>query len=520
MVSVPSLRPIDPTSTAFLLAETRSQPMHVGALQLFENPADAGPDYTREMFAAMHDTPEIAPLFRKHPYRSLRTGGALLWRDDDQFDIEHHVRHSALPRPGRIRELLELCGRLHSTRLAWERPLWEMHVIEGLADGRVALYTKVHHALVDGVSAMRLLASVLSTDPTRTGMEAPFAAGAARHVRGASPTDLAESGPSAAAAAAGGPGADAATADAGDALSAAPDPGSPDGPGTALAAARLLADLPADALRGALAVGAEAAGMPSALVRTLAKGLRNETAAVSLAAPRTIFNQRITGARRFAAQDWPTERLRAIGKATDTTINDVVLAMCSGAVRTYLDELGALPDSSLVSMVPVGLKARQVGTASAEGGNAIGAVMVRLATDRADPAERLATIHASMADGKDALSSMTSTQIVAMSAIGMAPAIVVPALRMQGLVRPPFNLIISNVPGPRSPHYFNGARLVGNYPLSIPINGMALNITCTSYDESMGFGLTGCRRTVPSLQRLLTHLDDELGALERAAGLA
>lgn len=490
MVSVPSLRPIDPTSTAFLLAETRSQPMHVGALQLFENPADAGPDYTREMFAAMHDTPEIAPLFRKHPYRSLRTGGALLWRDDDQFDIEHHVRHSALPRPGRIRELLELCGRLHSTRLAWERPLWEMHVIEGLADGRVALYTKVHHALVDGVSAMRLLASVLSTDPTHTGMEAPFAAGAARHVRGASPTDLAESGPS------------------------------PDGPGTALAAARLLADLPADALRGALAVGAEAAGMPSALVRTLAKGLRNETAAVSLAAPRTIFNQRITGARRFAAQDWPTERLRAIGKATDTTINDVVLAMCSGAVRTYLDELGALPDSSLVSMVPVGLKARQVGTASAEGGNAIGAVMVRLATDRADPAERLATIHASMADGKDALSSMTSTQIVAMSAIGMAPAIVVPALRMQGLVRPPFNLIISNVPGPRSPHYFNGARLVGNYPLSIPINGMALNITCTSYDESMGFGLTGCRRTVPSLQRLLTHLDDELGALERAAGLA
>lgn len=490
MVSVPSLRPIDPTSTAFLLAETRSQPMHVGALQLFENPADAGPDYTREMFAAMHDTPEIAPLFRKHPYRSLRTGGALLWRDDDQFDIEHHVRHSALPRPGRIRELLELCGRLHSTRLAWERPLWEMHVIEGLADGRVALYTKVHHALVDGVSAMRLLASVLSTDPTHTGMEAPFAAGAARHVRGASPTDLAESGPS------------------------------PDGPGTALAAARLLADLPADALRGALAVGAEAAGMPSALVRTLAKGLRNETAAVSLAAPRTIFNQRITGARRFAAQDWPTERLRAIGKATDTTINDVVLAMCSGAVRTYLDELGALPDSSLVSMVPVGLKARQVGTASAEGGNAIGAVMVRLATDRADPAERLATIHASMADGKDALSSMTPTQIVAMSAIGMAPAIVVPALRMQGLVRPPFNLIISNVPGPRSPHYFNGARLVGNYPLSIPINGMALNITCTSYDESMGFGLTGCRRTVPSLQRLLTHLDDELGALERAAGLA
>ena len=113
---------------------------------------------------------------------------------------------------------------------------------------------------------------------------------------------------------------------------------------------------------------------------------------------------------------------------------------------------------------------------------------------------------------------MTPTQILAMSALGQAPAILTPMLRMQGIVRPPYNVIISNVPGPRTTHYFNGARLVGTYPLSIPINGMALNITCTSYDGKMGFGLTGCRRTVPHLQRLLGHLDDELTALEKAAG--
>jgi diacylglycerol O-acyltransferase len=461
--------PIDPTSAGFLLAENRNMPMHVGGLQLFKKPEGAGRGYTREMFEQMRDVDEIAPLFLKHPYRSLRTGGQLVWKDDEQFDIEHHVRHSALPKPGRIRELLELCSRLHSTRLAWERPLWEAHVIEGLRDGRVAMYTKTHHALVDGVSAMRLLASVLSTDPDQRDMPAPWAARGPRTSKEQSDHSLSE--------------------------------------------------VPMTALRAALGITTEAAGMPSALVKTITKGIKNETSSLSLYAPRTIFNQPITGSRRFAAQDWPIERLRAIGQATGTTLNDVVIAMCSGALRTYLIELDALPEAPLVSMVPVGLNAKQSQVASAEGGNAVGSVMVQMATDKHDPAERLASIHRSMKDGKEALSSMTPVQIQAMSAIGQAPAILTPMLRMQGIVRPPYNVIISNVPGPRTTHYWNGAQLTGTYPLSIPINGMALNITCTSYDGQMAFGLTGCRRTVPHLQRLLTYLDDEVAALEKAAGV-
>jgi diacylglycerol O-acyltransferase len=320
---------------------------------------------------------------------------------------------------------------------------------------------------------MRLLQSVLTTDPDRRGMPAPWAA-QARPSR---------------------PGQDATTSE------------------------RDLTELPLQAFRTAMGVTAEAAGMPGALVRTLTRSVRNETSALSLYAPRTIINQNITGSRRFAAQDWPVERLRAIGKATGTTLNDVVLAMCSGAMRTYLLELDALPDAPLVAMVPVGLKAKESNLPSAEGGNAVGAVMVQLGTDLADPADRLTTIHQSMLDGKEGLSSMTPVQILAMSAIGQAPAILTPLLRMQGLVRPPYNLIISNVPGPRTTHYWNGAELLGTYPLSIPINGMALNITCTSYDGKMCFGLTGCRRTVPHLQRLLTFLDDEVAALEKAAGV-
>ena len=463
---------MDPTALGFLLAENRRMPMHVGGLQLYRKPEDAGRHYVRELYESLRDHDDVAPLFRKHPYRSVKTGGQYVWVDDDEFDIEYHVRHSALPKPGRVRELLELVSRLHSTRMATERPLWEWHLIEGLRDGRVAMYAKLHHSLVDGISANRLLQSVLSTDPNRRDLPAPWAA------RPPARTARAQE-----------------------------------------AAEHSLDHVPVSALQQALGIASEAAGLPKALISTLNRSLRNETSALSLYAPRTILNQKITGSRRFAAQDWPIERMRAIGKATGTTINDVVLAMCSGAMRAYLLELDALPDTTLVSMVPVGLNARQSQSASTEGGNAVGAVMVKLGTDLADPEARLRAVHASMRDGKEALSAMTPLQILAMSAVGQAPAILPTMFKMQGLTRPPYNLIISNVPGPRVPHYFNGARLLGNYPLSIPIDGMALNITCTSYDGHLDFGLTGCRRTVPHLQRLLTHLDTELGALERVAGV-
>jgi diacylglycerol O-acyltransferase len=467
------VHPLDPTAAAFLLAENRRMPMHVGGLQLFTKPEDAGRSYVKDLYEQFRQSDDIAPLFLKHPVRSVRTGGQYVWREDDEFDIEYHVRHSALPKPGRVRELLELCSRLHSSRLATERPLWEWNLIEGLRDGRIAMYAKLHHALVDGISAMRLLQSILTSDPDRRGMPAPWENGPVNaKVREA--REHAE---------------------------------------------QSLSDVSAQALRAALGISAEAAGLPGALIKTLRRSIRNETSALALYAPRTILNQPITSARRFAAQNWPLERLREISKASGTTLNDVVLAMCSGAMRAYLLELDALPDTTLISMVPVGLKAKESHLPSASGGNALGSVMVKLGTDLEDPADRLRLVHESMVDGKRALAEMTPVQILAMSALGQAPAILGPMLRMSGLVKPPYNLIISNVPGPRTTQYFNGMKLVGTYPLSIPIDGMALNITCNSYDDQMAFGLTGCRRTVPHLQRLLIHLDDELAALEKAAGV-
>lgn len=464
--------PIDPNSLMFLLAESRSQPMHVASMQLFEPPADAGADFAAEIYASALGETEVSPLFKKRPIRSVRTAGQWAWTPDEQFDVEHHVRHSALPSPGRVRELLELVGRLHGSTLDRQRPLWESHVIEGLSDGRIALYTKIHHCLVDGVAATRLMQSVLSTDPDRRGMPFPFAAQAPKKTQQAQ-------------------------AD----------------------AERSIAALPLQTARSAAVIAMDAAGLPSALVKTLNKGLRKETSAISLGAPKTMLNVPITGSRRFAAQTWELERLRAVRKASGTSLNDVILAMCSGALRRYLFDYDSLPETSLVSMVPVGLKAKEAGSASAAGGNAVGSIMVRLATDEPDPAKRLRAIHHSMTEGKAALSSMTPNQILAMSALGMAPALFIPLLGLQDYARPPFNLIISNVPGPKVTHYFNGATMVGTYPVSVPMHGAALNITCTTYADQIDFGLTGCRRSVPHLQRLLTDLDDELLALENAVGV-
>jgi diacylglycerol O-acyltransferase len=467
--------PLDPTALGFLMAENRRMPMHVGGLQLYKKPEGAGRNYVRDLFESMRDTTDVAPLFLKHPHRSVKTGGQWVWVEDDQFDIEHHVRHSALPKPGRVRELFELCSRLHSTRLATERPLWEWHLIEGLRDGRVAMYTKLHHSLVDGISAMRLLSSILSSDPDERDMPAPWAVRPAR----ARATKIESS--------------------AEQDLSA-----------------------PMSALRTAMGISADAAGLPGALVKTLRASLRNETSTLALFAPRTMLNTEITASRRFAAQDWPLERIRGIGKATGTTMNDVVLAMCSGAMRTYLSDLDALPETSLIAMVPVGLHARKPAGSSgsgSSGGNAVGSIMVKLGTDLPDAESRLKAIHTSMRDGKDALSTMTPMQIQAMSAIGQVPAILPTLLGLTSLTKPAYNLVISNVPGPRTTQYYNGAELLGTYPLSVPIDGNALNITCNSYADQMAFGLTGCRRTVPHLQRILTYLDDEIGALEKAAGV-
>jgi diacylglycerol O-acyltransferase len=246
-------------------------------------------------------------------------------------------------------------------------------------------------------------------------------------------------------------------------------------------------------------------------------GLLEQQLTLPFQAPKTMFNVRIGGARRVAAQSWSLERFKRVKAAAGgVTVNDVILAMCAGALRAYLLEHSALPETPLVAMVPVSLRSDKDHD---RGGNMVGTVLCNLATHVDDPAKRLNAIHASMAENKKVFTQLPQIEQFALSAFlsgGVALALV------PGFVSnapPPFNIVISNVPGPREPHYWNGARLDGNYPLSIALDGQALNITMTNNVDNLDFGLVGCRASVPHLQRLLGHLETSLKDLERAAGV-
>ena len=457
------MAPVPITDAMFLLAEKREQPMHVGGLELFRLPEGAGKDWLGDLYGEMIHSGEVAPLFQRRAHRPPTSMGAWSWQIDHDIDLEHHIRHSALPRPGRVRELLALVSRLHGTLLDRHRPLWEAHLIEGLEGDRFAVYTKIHHALVDGVSALRLLEHALSTDPEAVDVPMPWSTQPERRSGGAS------------------------------------------------RGIQTVLGVPKAALRAA----SEIAGLGPIAGRAALRALLDQSSYLPSSAPRTVLNGPITGSRRYAAQSWSFGRVRDVAKATDTTINDVVLAMSSGALRRYLEGLDALPEAPMVAMTPVSL--RQAG--ADVGGNAVGALLCNLATDLADPAARLAAIHASMDEGKKMLRSMSATQVTLTSAIAVAPMLLSLLPGARRVASPAYNVVISNVPGPSQSLYWNRARLEGVYPLSIPTDGQALNVTVTSYHENLHFGLTGCRRTVPHLQRMLEYLEESLVGLEAAAGI-
>ena len=433
--------------------------MHVGGLQLFSLPAGADKSFIADLYqSSIECADDIHPLFRKRPHRSPATGWQWSWEQDQRIDLEYHVRHSALPQPGRVRELLALTSRLHGTLLDRNRPLWEAHLIEGLEGDRIAIYTKIHHAVVDGVSALAILQNALSEDPAVRDLPPPWAM-PRRHTKKTSPL-------------------------------------SPRG-AVGLAG-------------GAVRVASEAFGAGRAVVGALRDGISDRDSALPFRAPRTILNRPITGARRFAADSWDLARVKAVGKAAGGTLNDAVLAMTAGALRAYLLEQGELPDAPLIAMVPMALPRAE----GDDGGNAVAAILCSLATDVEDAGERLTRIRASMQIGKDHFAGLTPTQALALSALNAGGVATGP---LSGRGAPiPFNLVISNVPGPRKPLWWNGARLEGVYPLSIPIDGQALNVTVNSYVDNLEFGLIGCRRSVPHLQRLLVHLEDSLVGLEKA----
>ena len=459
---------ISPADSIFLLGESREHPMHVGGLQLYSPPANAGEGFVRELYQSMLTHTEFQPTFRKHPATIFGGIANVGWAFDDDVDLDYHLRRSALPQPGRVRDLLELVSRVHGTLLDRHRPLWEAYLIEGLNDGRFAVYTKVHHSLIDGVAALKLTERTLSEDPFDEGVRVPWDLPPRKRTR----------------------------------------------PPAAQSSGGLMSLPGLSSIAGT--AGSLASMFPSTL--TLARAaLVEQQLTLPFAAPRTMFNVNIGGARRVAAQSWPVERIQRIKSAAGVTVNDAILAMCSGALRSYLLEHGELPDRPLIAMVPVSMREDDDGAAD-PGGNQVGAVLCNLATDVEDPARRLEVIAESMRTNKKVFTDLPRSQALALSALNIAPLGLAVVPGYVSTTRPPFNIVISNVPGPRKPLYWNGSRLDGNYPFSIALDGQALNITMASNGDNLDFGLVGCRRSVPHLQRLLGHLEDSLKDLERSVG--
>jgi WS/DGAT/MGAT family acyltransferase len=442
----------------FLIQEAREHPMHVAGLQLYKRPPRARADYLATAYQKMLEHRDVSPMFVRRPRQPVSSVGNLFWSDDTNIDLEFHVRRSALPEPGRVRELLELVSRLHGTLLDRHRPLWEYHLIEGLADGRFATYLKSHHALADGVRMARKVVEAFSTDPKARDLPPLWAA-----------------------------------------RETAPKPES----------GRQIVN-PLEVFRDAGRALSGLTGIGPMVAKYGVQALREQTTVLPYAAPRTMLNVPITGARRVAAQSWDMARITKVRKALGVTLNDMVLAMCSGALRRYLIAADALPDDPLIASVPVAMKTQEAGRE----GNAITFVLCNLGTNLDDAHARLETITESMRATKELMANRPGLQLTALGLLTALGPSVLTRIPGSASAPPPYNVVISNVPGPRERLYWNGAEVEGIYPLSIPTENQALNITCLSYANNLEFGIVGCRQAVPRLQRLLDYLEETLQEYE------
>jgi WS/DGAT/MGAT family acyltransferase len=457
---------------SFLYMETPQTPMHVAGLSIIELPPGYKGSFYDTYKAHIAGRLHLFPVLLKKIVQVPWDIDHPLWVDDDEIDLDYHIRHLGLPQPGTMKQLEELVGRLHSNFLDRSRPLWEFYVIDGLADRRLAIYTKIHHAAVDGGAGMVLTNMMYDTTPKPRQIEPPPP-------------------------------------------KAVTSKAAPDALGLLGAAYKNMLSQHVSALRKIpdvlKAIASVAAPVISSASRLEIKGLPN------LTAPKTMLNTSITSQRSFAARSLSLADAKAIGKQTETKLNDVVMAICAGALRRYLLEKHGLPKEPLIAMVPVSL--REAGNTEIK--NQVSGMLCSLATDVADPLERLKAIHASSVEAKEFSGKIKDVTPRDFSIFG-APIVLHGAMDLYGRsgladrLPPSANVVVSNVPGPQAPLYLAGARLLTLYPVSIPTHGVALNLTVQSYCGALDFGLTACRRTVPELPKLAGYLEESLLELYEA----
>jgi diacylglycerol O-acyltransferase len=465
---------MDPLDAAMITMDSLSHPLHVAAVLILSPPDDAGPGYVDELYRetlAVKDP--IDQRLRRYPHRGLDTGGIWVWRDADNLDISHHFKRTTLP-PGAGRDgFWQLISELYPERLDPSRPMWMLYLIDGLDDGRFAFYVKVHHAVMDGVAGFQMITDALSTDPTRRFMPPLYAA---QHDE---PTARATSG-----------------------RGRLPNPFT------------MLRSLLGAATSSAALVEKVVTGRVSNLVA----GMTTDTIMPPLGAPYTRFNGRTGLERAVAAGSWSKNRIRAVQELAAVTGNDVVVAVIAGVLRSWLLDHGELPGQSLVALCPITVRGHQHGPDDGHG-NMFGVWLCPLGTDLEDPAERLDLIHRSMAEGKQQVASRGS----AASLLLMLPSqltLLLPLVPFAPKVRTGYNIPISNVPGPRTEMYWNGAHVEEIYPLSMVHDGMALTVTVCAYADRISFGYLASRDVMPDIGAVIGFTERSLSELETAVGVA
>jgi diacylglycerol O-acyltransferase / wax synthase len=464
---------------SFLALETPNSTGHVGGVCILD-PRDAPRRLTlATLTSLLAQRLPLVPVLRRRLLEVPLGLDQPYWIDDDAFDLEYHIREIALPRPGSGSQLAEQVGRLHARPLDRRRPLWEMYLVTGLAKRRIAVYTKVHHAAIDGESGAELLTVLL--DLSAEGRDLPPAA----EFRPARPPSLA-----------------AVAARAAARLAWRPVQ-------TALIANELVRVLPtlAPALRpvvsGMLGLGrGDGSVIPSTPGR----------------APATPFNKPITPHRRVAFRSVDLATVKAVKNAFGVSVNDVVMAMSAGALRRWLEDHDALPAVPLVAMIPVSVRDE---AAKGALGNKVSAMLAILPTHLADPEQRLTVVHEATKVAKSQQAAIPQGLVENISDFA-PPALTARAARVvfaTGVLHrlPPFNVCVSNVPGPNIPVYLGGSKLLAHYPVSVLTDGQGLNITLVGYLGQLHFGLVACRELVPDIDTLAGYLVEELDVLAKAA---
>ncbi len=429
----------------FLRAESATSLGHVAALMVFSRPGDAGDKYYARLARKLGRLNALFPAFGRklaNP-RSTRNPS---WVTADDYRPADHVFHYALPNPGSMDQLLNLVSHAHEQLLDRGRPLWQVHLIEGLEGDKFAVYIKVHHAVVDGVGGLRMIRQMFSEDP-----------------------DCRE-------------------------LGAAPKTSASKSHGRASLGRALAGSL--DVLRR------QSRALPEVVSLFAKLGWANllgskDSPLPPFVAPRSLVNNEVDARRRVIVCELPLKRLKAIGRHYKGTINDVLVAVCGGALRDYLAEQGALPRASLDAGLPVSVKAKGGGA-----GNQLSFIVCPFGTNLADPARRLKRIIRATRKAKSDIGHLSPTASEDIGTVVMLPFLILSMTHTSQRFPPVFNTIVSNVPGPKRPLYLDRARLERLYPLSVITDGLGINITAISYGTRLCIAITACPTHQPDVESL------------------